>query len=279
VTSAAATVSVVNTATPGRLVNISTRSPVGAGSDVLIGGFFIAGSTPKQVLVRAAGPALTGLIADPLADPMIEIFDQDTGAIVESNDDWDAALAPVFNNVGAFGWTTGSKDAALLVTLDPGAYTAIAKGAGGGTGNALIEVYEVPGGDPASRLVNISTRSLVGTGNDVQIGGFAIAGSTARTVVIRASGPALNALVGLNGIVDDPMIELTIQSNGQPIAATDDWAGDLEPQFNAVGAFPWTPGSRDAALVTSLPPGGYTVTVRGKNGATGLALIEIYVEN
>ncbi|HEY5552677.1 MAG TPA: immunoglobulin domain-containing protein, partial [Opitutaceae bacterium] len=82
VTSASATVAVVNAADPGRLVNISTRSPVSTADNVQIGGFFIAGSAPKQVLVRAAGPALTGLVPDVLADPMIELYDQDTNTIV-----------------------------------------------------------------------------------------------------------------------------------------------------------------------------------------------------
>lgn len=265
---------------PGRLVNISTRSPVGTGSGIQIGGFVLAGANPRQVLVRAAGPELNvshGL-AGVLADPMIELHDQLTGAIVQANDDWDDALAPVFASVQAFPWTVGSKDAALLVTLEPGAYTAQVRGTDGGTGVALVEVYEVTGGVADARLVNISTRSLVGLVDDVQIGGFVIGGTTARAVVIRAAGPALNASFGLNGVLADPVIELHDQVSGAVIATADNWEEGFADHFAAVGAFPWIAGSKDAALVTMLAPGAYTVIVRGRNAGTGLALVEIYEE-
>jgi glucuronoarabinoxylan endo-1,4-beta-xylanase len=283
VTSAGATVAVVDTATPGRLVNISTRSPVGTGFNVQIAGFVIGGSAPKQVLVRAAGPALAGVVDNVLVDPIIELHDQDAGTIIATNNNWDSALLPTFSAVGAFvslqgavGWVDGSKDAALLVTLDPGPYTALVRGADGGTGNAIVEVYEVAGTPTGPKLVNISTRSLVEAGLDVQIGGFVIAGHTAKSVVIRATGPELNDSFALNGVLADPVIELTVQSTGEVITSNDDWGAEAASLFGSVGAFAWTPESRDAAIVTSLEPGGYTVIVRGKNGGTGMALVEIY---
>lgn len=283
VTSAGATVAIVNSATPGRLVNISTRSPVGTGSNVQIAGFVIGGTAPKQVLIRAAGPALSGVVSGVLVDPSIELHDQDARTIIATNNDWSPALLPTFPAVGAFvslpgavGWIDGSKDAALLVTLDPGPYTAIVKGADGGTGNALVEAYEVAGTPNGPRFVNISARSLVGINHDVQIGGFVIAGDTAMSVVIRATGPELNDSFALNGVLADPVIELTVQSTGEAITSNDDWSAEAAPLFGAVGAFAWTPDSRDAAIVTSLEPGGYTVIVRGKNGGTGMALVEIY---
>jgi hypothetical protein len=228
------------------------------------------------VLVRAAGPelAISYALSGVLADPVIELYDQATGMVIASNDDWDPALAPTFAAVGAFEWTPGSKDAALVTTLDPGAYTAVVKGADGGTGLALVEVYEVTG--PGSRLVNISTRSLVGRNDDVAIGGFAIAGTTAKAVVIRAAGPALNAGFGLNGVLADPVFEVHDQDTGEVIATADDWDEAYAESFDRVAAFPWLPESRDAALVTSLDPGAYTVIVRGRNDGTGVALIEIY---
>jgi len=279
VTSAAATVAITNTANPGRLVNISTRSPVGTGDNVQIAGFVITGSTPKRVLIRASGPSiasvdpnLTGL----LTDPMFDLTYQANGQLVASNDDWDPALAADFALAGAFAWTPGSKDAALVVTLDPGVYTALVRGADGGSGIALVEVYDLDAYNPSSLLVNISTRSLSNAGDGVQIGGFFVTGDTAKSVVIRASGPALNANLALNGILADPVIDLVNQSTGVVIRTSDDWDIADAPDFGSVGAFPWTPESRDAAIVTSLNPGGYTVLVRGKNGGTGMALVEIY---
>lgn len=304
VTGAAANLTVAASADPGRLVNISTRSLVGAGENVQIAGFVIAGSAPKQVLIRAAGPELAG---DPynipavLEDPVIELHDG-SGAIIAGNNDWDPSLEATFAAAGAFAWTPGSKSAALAMQLDPGAYTAVVRGADGGAGVAIAEVYDITPGVGASKLVNISTRSQVGIDDDVQIGGFYITGSTAKTVVIRASGPALNASFSYNGVVADPVIELR-DSGGALIASNDDWEPYRGPRFvgyflpidpyfkrtgwitsvgehfKAVGAFGWFSGSRDAAIVTSLDPGGYTVTVRGKNGGTGIALVEIYGEN
>ena len=93
--------------------------------------------------MRAIGPALSGFgVAGVLADPTLTLFDSQGVAVVQ-NDDWSATLAPTFAAIGAFPLTEGSKDAALLVTLLPGVYTAQVSGAGATTGEALVEVYEV----------------------------------------------------------------------------------------------------------------------------------------
>ena len=274
-TSAPGSVTVVNTANPGRLINISTRSSVGTGDNVQIGGFVIVGSQPMQVLIRASGPAISGAVTGTLSDPSIELHDQATNTIIDSNDNWDPSLAPVFTQAGAFPWTEGSKDAAIVTTLNPGGYTAVVRGADGGTGVALVEIYALSGGS-GSRLVNISTRSPVETGDKVQIGGFVIGGTTSKAVVIRASGPALHELVGMKGYLPDPVIELHDQATNTIIASSDNWEDGLEAQFAAVGAFPWSAGSKDAAMVLSLNPGPYTVVVRGRNNLTGVGLVEIY---
>ncbi len=131
-----------------RLVNLSARGDVGTGANVLIGGFVIAGDTPRQVLLRAVGPGLTPLgVTGALADPKLQVFHG--GILVNENDNWGSAgdaaqLATVANTVGAFALSNGSKDAVLLVTLAPGAYTVLVSGAGSTTGVALVEIYEVP---------------------------------------------------------------------------------------------------------------------------------------
>jgi hypothetical protein len=178
--------------------------------------------------------------------------------------------------VSAFAWTDGSKDAALQTTLQPGAYTALVSGTDGGTGIAIVEVYEIASGVPGSTLTSISTRSLVDVDDDVRFGGFASGGSTARTVVIRASGPALDESFGLVGALINPVVSLIDQSNGNTLATAENWDSSFTTHFDAVGAFAWTAGSRDAAIVTTLNPGSYTVIVSGKNKGTGVALIEIY---
>jgi hypothetical protein len=133
----------VGPASSARLVNVSARNRVGAGDDILIAGFTIAGSGSKQLLVRAVGPTLAAFnVEGRLADPQLEIYDR-FGVKVDENDNWNPALAPTFSAVGAFQLDNGSRDAALLTTLTPGSYTAQIRGASGGTGEALIEIYEV----------------------------------------------------------------------------------------------------------------------------------------
>ncbi len=278
-TSAAGTLSVAVTNDPGRLVNISTRSLVGTGDNVQIAGFVITGTEPKAVLVRAAGPALaTGFgLTGVLADPVVEVREAATGNLKASNDNWDASLEATFTAVGAFTWTRGSKDAATLVTLPPGSYSAIVRGNDGGSGMAIVEVYDADRG-LSSTVINISTRSIVATGDNVQIAGFVLAGSTARTVVVRAAGPALHKLFGLGGTLEDPAIELRRMGQAEPLAVSDDWSAKLGADFTRVGAFPWPAETRDAALVATLAPGGYSVVVHGKGTNTGLAIVEVYAE-
>ena len=130
--------------TAARLVNVSARNRVGAGDDILIAGFNIAGTGSKQLLVRAVGPKLADFKVDGLLiDPKLEIYDA-AGVRVTENDNWNFALATIFNSVGAFALDSGSRDAALVATLPPGSYTAQVRGADGGTGEALIEIYELP---------------------------------------------------------------------------------------------------------------------------------------
>ena len=141
-----------------RLTNISTRGEVGAGDDVMIGGFVIEGTDPKTVLIRARGPVLTdfGILGE-LLDPFLQLFSGQT--VIARNDNWqttDPLCGPPAVSCGGepeitetgldpcVGNMTGcSQEAAILVTLPPGPYTAIVSGVGGGTGIGLVEVFEV----------------------------------------------------------------------------------------------------------------------------------------
>ena len=131
-------------ATP-RLINVSVLKQINAGT-ILTVGFVIGGSTAKTVLVRVIGPALTGFgVAGAMADPKLDLFSGST--VIASNDNWagDPQIAAAAGAVGAFALTnTASKDAIMFITLAPGGYTVQATGAAGGSGSALVEVYEVP---------------------------------------------------------------------------------------------------------------------------------------
>jgi hypothetical protein len=136
-------------ATAPRLINVSARTFVGTGGGILIAGFAIGGNASVKLLVRAIGPALTQFgVAGVLADPVLELFSGATR--LDRNDDWSATsssqatLTAAFQNAGAFALSPNSKDAALLVTLLPGTYTAqVSAAAGTNGGIALVEVYEV----------------------------------------------------------------------------------------------------------------------------------------
>jgi len=134
-----------------KLSNIATRSYSGAGGQVQIAGFIISGTSKKKVLIRATGPTLStptyGSIDSKtvLADPKIDLYDSHQN-IIATNDNWDASTQqPLFKALGVDFWAPGSKDSAIVMTLDPGGYTAIVSGADGGTGVALVEVFDADG--------------------------------------------------------------------------------------------------------------------------------------
>lgn len=264
--------------TQNKLVNISTRSYVGTGGNIMIAGFVIGGSQPKQVLIRASGPTLSQFgVGGVLDDPVLILHAGQTE--IARNDDWSSdadRIEGAARMVNAFAWPRGSKDAALLVTLNPGAYTAHVTGKNNTTGVALIEVFEADQVTTDARLINISTRSEVRTGGEIMIAGFVISGSTPKRVFIRASGPALSDF-GVSGVLADPI--LAINSGQTEIAQNDDWGSNqatIEAAVAQTGAFAWKRGSKDSALVLTLAPGAYTALVRGKADTTGVALIEVF---
>ena len=125
-----------------RAANISTRGRVGSGDDALIGGFIIGGQSSKTMLVRALGPSLDGFAStDLLSNPLVELHDND-GQLVASNDNWNTS--PDAASIIATGLPPDDpREAALLATVTPGNYTAVVRGAGGGEGIALVEVYDL----------------------------------------------------------------------------------------------------------------------------------------
>jgi hypothetical protein len=137
----------------------------------------------------------------------------------------------------------------------------------------LVEAYDT-GGTSSARLVNVSARNRVGTGDDILIAGFNIAGTGAKQVLIRAVGPKL-VTFGVTGVLNDPKLEL-YNATGAKLTENDNWTNTLAATFTAVGAFSLDANSRDAALLTTLEPGTYTVQVRGADNGIGEALVEIY---
>ena len=262
------------TANTTRLINLSTRGQVQTGSNVMIGGFIIGGSTAKKVLVRAVGPNLANYgVTGVLANPTLELHKSSDNSIIASNDDWGTS-----SNAAEITATTlapvDSKEAAILATLNPGAYTAIVTGNGGGTGVGIVEVYELD--HPEIPMINISTRGQVQTGSNVMIGGFIIQGTTNQTVLIRAVGPNL-ANYGVTGVLANPTLELHKSSDNSIIATNDNWGtASNAAAIQATGLAPVSP--LESAILISLPPGAYTAVVSGANGGSGVGIIEVYAQ-
>lgn len=262
-------------ATAAQPLNISVRSRVGTGSDVLISGFINTGAVPKKVILRALGPSLQQFgVTDFLADPVLELHGGD-GSLITSNNNWKDNNAQdqldITTNQLA---PSDDRESAIVATLSPGNYTAIVQGQNGGTGVGLVEVYDVAR-TTVSRLANISGRALVQTGTNVLIGGFIVGNNIgAAKVVIRGLGPSLTQ-VGVTNPLPDPTLELH-DNNGTLLAANDNWqdTSSQATQISASGLAPSDP--RESAMLVNLLPGTYTAIVAGKDGGVGIGVVEVY---
>lgn len=275
----------------GRIANISTRGQVLTGASILIGGFVIEGTEDKSVLIRAIGPQLGVYgVTGALSDSSIELYrssDGPTDPPFETNIDWEdnlnsAEIVSATATLGAFPLDAGSKDAVLLVTLSPGGYTAKVKGVGGTTGVGLVEVYDADDAASLSDVINISTRGNIGTAADILIAGFVIDGDRSKTVLVRGIGPTLGGF-GVAGTITDPFLKIQRNLDGllEDMATNDNWgdatnAAEIPVVSQTVGGFPLEPGSADAAILITLPPGIYTAKLSGVGGVTGNGLIEVY---
>jgi hypothetical protein len=260
---------------PPRLANISTRLQVLTGNDVMIGGFVIGGSSSKTVAIVATGPSLAQFaLPNPLQNPILTLVRSSDQAVMATNDNWQTT--PNQGQLVAAGLAPSNVlDAAILISLAPGAYTAIVQGVQGGTGVALIGIYEVD--TPQAPLTNISTRGRVLTGNDVMIGGFVVDGSAPQTVAIVATGPSL-ADFGIASPLANPAIMLVRSSDQVVLATNDNWQDDSDQALLQSAGF--APSSvLESGLYRTLPPGAYTVIVTGVGNTTGVAVIGIYKVN
>ena len=274
----------VETPNPGRLINLSVRTSAGTGAQTLIAGFVVGGTGSKQVLVRAIGPTLGVFgVTGALADPQLGLFNASSTQIA-TNTVWGGGptLTNAFAAVGAFALGATSRDAALLSPLTASGasgYSAQVVSASGGTGVALVEAYDADGATSTTRFINLSARTVAGTGAQTLIAGFVLSGNVPRTLLIRGVGPGLNQF-GVTGTLANPRLELhtTINNVDTTVATNAGWAGApaLAAAFTQVGAFPLPTTSADAALLLTLAPGAYTAQVAGSAGATGVALVEVY---
>jgi hypothetical protein len=163
----------------------------------------------------------------------------------------------------------------VVPSLAPGGYTAQVTGAANGTGNGMVEVYDAAIANASARFINLSARTQVDAGQ-ILFAGFSVGAGASKSLLIRAAGPALAAFQ-VPDTMADPKIEV-FNSAGAKIMQNDNWGGSdtLTALGTSVGAFPLTAGARDAALVLTVPPGGYTIQVSGVDGSAGVVLVEVY---
>lgn len=264
------------------LANLSARARSAGGDDVMIVGAVIDGTRPKSLLVRAVGPTLIHFgITDPMPNP--QLFAYRASNVDLSLDDWAQtpdldALAAATAETGAFPLDSGSHDAAILASYSPGTLTVQAPASDGTSGIALLEFYDADD-DTTSRLINLSARARVGTGEDMLMAGFVISGTDSLRLLVRGIGPGLAGL-GITAPLTDPVLE--IFRGNERIAVNDNWssdptqAQDIAATATQVGAFPLANGSTDSSLLVTLPPGIYSAHVSSANGQSGIGLVEIY---
>src|SRR5437764_5924390 len=251
--------------------NLSARAHAFTGERILIAGLIIGGTENKTVLIRGLGRSMASFgIPGSLADPTLSLYDH-TGALIAANDNW---KAPQQTQIQATGLAPPNDfEAAILISLSPGAYTAFLRGKAMTTGIGLAEVYDV---DPNvnAQPTNLSARAFVGTGSDALIGGTIIGGNAAslQRVLVRALGPSL-ASAGIVTPLANPTLSLR-DANGNVIANNDNWKDSQQADIAATGKAP--ANNLESAILALLAPGNYTAIVAGKNGTTGVALIEFY---
>jgi hypothetical protein len=278
---------IVSSASSSRLINLSTRAFVPAGT-ALTPGFTLRGTSSKSLLVRAVGPTLARFgVASVLANPRFDLIPAGEVRPLLANDDWTAAanssaIADTTAAVGGFALEANSKDAAALATLNTSqnsSYTVrITSGNADESGIVLAEVYDVNPLSDDGQLAAVSTLAFTGSGDRALVAGFTIEGEAPKTLLLRAIGPSLETF-GVTGAIANPQISLVASKLNRVVARNDNaWSGDaaLNEAFARTGAFPLARNSRDAALLVTLPPGAYTVQVKDAADAEGTTLLEIY---
>ena len=256
------------------IINMSTRASVQTGQGVTIAGFTITGTDPKQVVIRGLGPTLTNSnVTGALADPTLGLYDG-SGTPIFSNNDWRNTQQDAIFATGLAPRAFPGVESAILITLQPGKYTAILSGNNGTTGVGLVEVYDVSTDSVVSaELTNVSTRGLVGVDQNVMIAGFITNGANISTdVVLRGLGPTL-AQFGVSGALADPIVTL-VDGNGTVIQSNNDWKNTQQAAIQATGLAP--PNDLEAAILATVLPGNYTAILSGNGGGTGIGLVEVY---
>ncbi len=266
-----------------RLVNISIRGEVTGAEKPIIAGFVVRGDgpSPTPVLIRGVGPSLAQFGVSKFIEwPVLTVMDV-SGKIVGQNRIWNGSSAISFaaRSAGAFPLVT-IYDAALLLDLSPGNYTAVISALDSSPGAALLEVYDLS--ESSRTFSNISARAKAGAGDSALISGFVVSGNQTSGVLVRGIGPGL-AQFGVSAVLSAPVLSI-YDSAGKLVGVNSGWSSGVSTDATTLaeiaaksGAFPLALGAADCAFYfPTLRPGNYTAQVSGVGNATGQVLIEVY---
>ncbi len=273
----------------GNLTALSTRCYVGTQDDALFGGFIIGGTGSKRLLIRGIGPSLASQgVPDPLINPWLELITP-AGTVLARNNEWWANENAVEINQASTVYGSplpaDSLDAALIITLPPGAYSAIVRGAGSSTGVGMVEIIDIDK-DSSAKLTAIASRGRIGTNGQPMIGGFFTEGAN-RSLLVQAVGPSIAFI--LPSAIADPQLSLTRFPGAITVLENDDWYTDAANRqavttAHALGGSPLgvtTNGvlnlnTKDSAFVVSQSGAAFTAVSQPKANANGVVLIEVY---
>ncbi len=270
---------------PSAIVGISGRSVIGSGDQIEVAGFQISGTEPMRVAIRAQGPGLAAQgITNPAGGTMIKVYQitsDGTNPELGSNDGWKNGsnwrllasynLAPSKDN-----------ESAVVATLPPGVYTAeVSDPTNPSTpGVGIVEIYSADTVS-TSQLTGISTRAVIGTGQNSLVAGFII--TKPMTVMVRSQGPSLTKL-GVTGAVAATKLTLVqIGSTGNTTLAVNSGWQDQTPgtensRFESDLASQAPGSASEAAIIVHLQPGTYTAQVEAADGTPGVGIVEVYQE-
>jgi hypothetical protein len=266
--------------------NLSTRARVENGDRILIGGFYIAGTGTLKVAIRGLGPSLPPLGVDRLNNPKIRL-NNGAGQEVFANDDWTNLTQDQKNDLGGLTPVDG-REAAMVQTLSAGAYTVFVESQDGQFGVGSFEIYEMEGNNnEQTRLVNVSTRCIVGTGDEVAIAGTILGDPgqpndpvPKRRVLALGRGPS----VPTANTIPNPYLEIH-DGTGATIAANDQWkdidgaSTGLQEKLVLRGFRSQPPANEylnESIVWPTLRPGFYTAILRDAGGANGIGLVEFF---
>ena len=242
------------------LINVSTNGFI-PDSNGLIAGFIVTGTT-KRVILSGESIGQQGL-----ADPVIDLINIDTNAVLDSNDNWlaDPLLADELQNrLGRP--LNATTDAGLIALLGPGRYGARLRDASGAVGTGLVSVTSEQG-DILNQLINVSTNGFIPDSNGL-IAGFIVIGSEKRVIISGES-------IGITGLAN-PVVELVDIFTGAVLQSNDNWQDDpvLAAELEQSLGRPLN-AATDAGLVLTLAPGPYGARLRDVSGGSGTGLISV----